>query len=395
MLSRPVFPAAVAILAALIFSIPPDAHAQTSGRNALDAQSLRQLEVEAGGAENVSLHPATSVPRFVRLGGLPLSLSRLAASTPQSKHERSLAFLREYAALFGIGDPGVALRATDVGEDALGDTHITYVQQYRGVPVFAGVLKTHFNRAGELTALSGTVIPHIAVDSTPSLSRDAAAGAALAIVIKDVAAAGVAVQGARLYIYRTGLARGVEGQSAVRPRANGGRTHRRRRAGQRRGGRRNAAGRVDDRRLRDAVRERGGHRGQDCAPRSRHLQLRAESQERAAQRRDRSVVANHVIGGDGVITMGGVDPTITIPAASVGFSNGNVIKSELAAGVNATLRVNAPASTDTSYRWLIGEDSAAFGGAIRDMWQPTCYSHPAKVTDTEYVCTTGDAGGRS
>ncbi|MCY7395078.1 MAG: M4 family metallopeptidase [Nocardioides sp.] len=48
-----------------------------------------------------------------------------------------------------------------------------------------------------------------------------------------------------------------------------------------------------------------------------------------------------------------------------------------------------------STRWLVGEKSEAFGGAIRDMWTPTCYGDPGKVTDAEYKCdpTLGDAGG--
>ena len=52
--------------------------------------------------------------------------------------------------------------------------------------------------------------------------------------------------------------------------------------------------------------------------------------------------------------------------------------------------------TDTkadSYRWLMGEKSDAFGGAIRDMWNPTCYGDPGKVSDAEYVCDTDDSGG--
>ncbi len=44
-------------------------------------------------------------------------------------------------------------------------------------------------------------------------------------------------------------------------------------------------------------------------------------------------------------------------------------------------------SVDNSYRWLQGEDAPAFGGAIRDMWNPTCYGNPGKVTDAEYECT--------
>jgi Zn-dependent metalloprotease len=52
------------------------------------------------------------------------------------------------------------------------------------------------------------------------------------------------------------------------------------------------------------------------------------------------------------------------------------------------------ARPDTT-RWLMGEKSTAFGGAIRDMWNPTCYGDPGKVTDAEYKCdpTGADAGG--
>ncbi len=103
------------------------------------------------------------------------------------------------------------------------------------------------------------------------------------------------------------------------------------------------------------------------------------------------IVGNHSVGGDALLTMVGVDPTITVPSAFVGFSNANIIKS--AAGVNATLRDNAPLVTEDSYRWLVGEDSSAFGGAIRDMWEPTCYGDPGKVSDAQYFCATGDGGG--
>ena len=41
----------------------------------------------------------------------------------------------------------------------------------------------------------------------------------------------------------------------------------------------------------------------------------------------------------------------------------------------------------------MGEKSDAFGGAIRDMWNPTCYGDPGKVTDAEYHCDSSDAGG--
>jgi Zn-dependent metalloprotease len=105
-----------------------------------------------------------------------------------------------------------------------------------------------------------------------------------------------------------------------------------------------------------------------------------------------AIVANHATGGDAAITMGGTDPTITIPSLFIGHSDGNTIKAELSNNVSATLTVDpGSVSPDDSYRWLSGEDDV--GGAIRDMWNPNCYGDPGKVSDTEYVCSTSDQGG--
>jgi len=91
----------------------------------------------------------------------------------------------------------------------------------------------------------------------------------------------------------------------------------------------------------------------------------------------------------------GVDaPNVTIPSLGVQQSTGNDIRTQLSAGtaVNATLK--AQPGTDATYRWLMGEDATAFNGAIRDMWNPACYSNPGKVTDTAFsVCSTADQGG--
>jgi hypothetical protein len=44
-------------------------------------------------------------------------------------------------------------------------------------------------------------------------------------------------------------------------------------------------------------------------------------------------------------------------------------------------------------RWLIGEDAAAFGGEIRDMWNPTCMGHPDEANSPLQTCPSGDSGG--
>jgi hypothetical protein len=124
-----------------------------------------------------------------------------------------MAFLTDYAGLFGVTDPQASLRSAGVVTDAVGSTHLTYAQTYRGIPVFAGVLKAHVAPDGELAAISGTTVPNISVDPVPSVGRDAAAAAALGALTKGSQVGGLAVRNARLYVYRTGLAQGVEGNN--------------------------------------------------------------------------------------------------------------------------------------------------------------------------------------
>ena len=95
----------------------------------------------------------------------------------------------------------------------------------------------------------------------------------------------------------------------------------------------------------------------------------------------------------GIPNMGGdalADPTI--PVLSVSQADGTAIKANV--GVMASLqRGPGPAN---SVAWLVGEDSTAPGlvGALRDMYNPTCYGNPGKVSDSQYVCAfAGDQGG--
>jgi Zn-dependent metalloprotease len=106
-----------------------------------------------------------------------------------------------------------------------------------------------------------------------------------------------------------------------------------------------------------------------------------------------AVIANVVV-GQPPTTMSGVDPTITIPSVNTTLDHGNLMKGQLALGnaVNVTMKDKA-GTREPSYRWLMGEDSTAFGGAIRDMWNPRCLSDPGKVTDAEYHCDVSDQGG--
>lgn len=107
-----------------------------------------------------------------------------------------------------------------------------------------------------------------------------------------------------------------------------------------------------------------------------------------------AVVANHEEGGDSTLTMAGDDPTITIQSLFIGFSDGNAIEAEIPNGVDVEFNLaEVGTDPDDSYRWLSGEDDPAFGGAIRDLWTPSCFGDPDNTTSDDYMCGTSDGGG--
>ncbi|KQY64559.1 hypothetical protein ASD30_06465 [Nocardioides sp. Root140] len=89
---------------------------------------------------------------------------------------------------------------------------------------------------------------------------------------------------------------------------------------------------------------------------------------------------------------GGLEEPLEIPVIGISHDDANRI-SGATGPVNGTIRLSGSAETNESYRWLVGEKSTAFGGAIRDMWMPTCAGDPGKVSDAEYHCSTDDNGG--
>jgi Zn-dependent metalloprotease len=103
-------------------------------------------------------------------------------------------------------------------------------------------------------------------------------------------------------------------------------------------------------------------------------------------------------GAVGVIVVNPINNNVTtmtgpgrldIPSVILGKDEGNLLRDAIADGLQVTLK----AGGDGSLRWLVGEDSSAFGGAIRDMWNPECLGDPGRVFSPAYYCGTGDNGG--
>jgi len=163
--------------------------------------ALARLVQDAGGLARTSRHRATGVLRFVSVEPGRLALS---GATPAG---RAADFLARYGAAFGIADPAAELEPTAARTDPQGHTHLSYAQVHRGLPVFAGVLRLHFDPLGRLIAVNGTVVPGIDVDPRPALSAAAAVGRARAAVGDTAGPA----RTPRLLIFRTGLVQGRGG----------------------------------------------------------------------------------------------------------------------------------------------------------------------------------------
>ncbi len=99
-----------------------------------------------------------------------------------------------------------------------------------------------------------------------------------------------------------------------------------------------------------------------------------------------AIVVNSL--NDNLTTMRG-SGSLSIPAVFIGRTDGDIIRGALDRGVVVSMRSGG----DGSLRWLVAEDSSAFGGAIRDMWNPECLSDPGSVFSNRYYCSDGDNGG--
>lgn len=171
------------------------------------AAAIRQLERVTGGRAEVSLHRSTGVARFVRVapGSLPLP--------GDSDEARAASFLAEHGALFGLANPATELTGPIIDGDVVGHRRLTYDQVHRGVPVWAAKLRLHLDGAGALVAANGTLVPEACdLDVTPRRSAEEARAIGIAAVQRATGGgASVTADRPTLFVYRTGLVRGVEG----------------------------------------------------------------------------------------------------------------------------------------------------------------------------------------
>ena len=200
--------------AALLLVVPALAAAAEKGNGsgkALDPAGIERLKGSAAGRVRVSTSEATGAVRFAAIE--PGVRGDLLPSSAGKSAEKSRQFLREYSSVFGLRDPDAELQLGREQADELGSRHLSFYQMYRGVPVFAGVLRAHLDSTGALTSVNGLVIPNIDLDPTPTRAAAEAGATAIAAVAAENPGRDVYVRSGLLVVYRTGLTQDVEGQT--------------------------------------------------------------------------------------------------------------------------------------------------------------------------------------
>lgn len=180
--------------------------------------TIQRLQQQAKGQVLVTIKPATGVASFIRLakGG-----DLMPAISDGSLADKAMAFLEAYGSAFGLRSPATELVLQGSKTDLYGFTHLSYRQVYHGVPAFGAFLSAHFDPAGHLTAINGTIVPGIKLDPTPELRSSKAAAIAEEAVIAQVtglqrdstqATLAIAARSSSFYVFRDGLLQGVPGR---------------------------------------------------------------------------------------------------------------------------------------------------------------------------------------
>jgi bacillolysin len=441
------------------------------------ADKLQKVEAATPGVVTVSRHPATGAIHFIQVsdpGDLfpTVTYDGQQPSTGQLAAKSEL-FFAAYGAIFGLSDSAGQLRFVAAQEDAYANFHLTY-QQYGGaVPVFGGILRTHFDARGKLTAVNGVAVPIDQFNTTPSLPAGEAEITAIAAVRAATASPGAALQAAAtdLYIFQPALLKSAAGPVFLAYRVevvNGDYSVRRfvfvdAHTGkvllilngihelEREVSEGALGNKVWDESSGDPEPIPSGWAGGDAAQVSAWNDVIAGAKEtynlfgsltngtwlsydgqnatmrtvnndpgiQCPNANWNSISTNYCSGTTGDDTVahewahayteytsdliygwqaGALNESYSdIWGEVVDLLNGRGLDSPNAlrtAGSCSTLGTGLP-SVDNSYRWLAGEDDPAFGGAIRDMWNPGCYGDPGKVTDSGYTCDLAgiDGGG--
>jgi Zn-dependent metalloprotease len=403
---------------------------------------INSLKEETGAI--VTINENHNIAEFVKF-----PYDRSLSLQGSSAEDKATTFLNQYKSIYNLTSVSSSLEFMEVKTDNYGLKNLTLKQLHNGVPVFDAELRFHFNSEEKLTAINGNFIPFIKVNSTPTLSDSAANSIALEIIENqniNYSGKALTIFSSKLFVFQKGLIQGYNGgnhlvyEVEIRNEfdvreflyidAHNGSLV------EQFTGMAHAIDRViyegDTSTL---VWEEG-----DAFPGS--LDIWQQNEVMASGH-----TYNFFNNAFGYASFDGADAQmITINNLNVsgfcpnarwtgsqaqycsGTATDDIIGHEWghaytqytssliyawqSGAINESYSdiwgetidllnnyedegedISLRTGCNSSIRWRQGEDATGFGGAIRDMWDPTCDGDPGKVTDGQYWCSTGDNGG--
>ncbi|MBT8302858.1 MAG: M4 family metallopeptidase, partial [Bacteroidia bacterium] len=375
------------------------------------------------------------------------SLNQRLALQGANARDKAIDFLNQYKSIYGMQSSENTLVFQEVKTDNYGLKHAIFKQNHQGIPVFDGELRFHFDSEEKLSSVNGNYLPNIELSPIPALSAVEANNLALE-TIRDQginhSGTQLFIHSNRLYVFPKGLVQGyvstyhlayevevrnnmdvreflyIDAQTGKLIEQFTGMAH------------------VIDRELYENNTSNLTWQEGDAFPGTLDQWQQNEV-----------VVSEHTYNffnnAFGYVSYDNADATmktvnnapINCPNASWNGSTTNYCTGSAADDVVAhewghaytqytsgliyayqsgalnesysdiwgetidLLNNYEDADDDQSLRvlcndtdrWRMGEDTVGFGGALRDMWNPTCDGDPGKVSDSQYWCGSGDSGG--
>jgi len=360
--------------------------------------------------------------------------------------QKSMNFISENKALFGLRANQDEYRLRKQEADIYGLENITLQQTYKGVPVYDGLMKFHYNRGRALASLNGNYISDIKVNVSPTLAQHEAESRAIRQVKAQYADAAEAAEAVRstLCIFQKGLVQGFNGAKLlvyeVEVRNNAGirefvfvdahsglvveqftGTHRINRLlyegstanlvwseG-------NAFPGTLDKWQQSEVQTAGfiynlmnnifGHTSYDDAD-APMLTINNNTSfpcPNAGWDGTTTMYCSGIATDDVVahewahaytqytsgLVYGWQPGALNEAYSDIWGETVDLLNGYMDSGESNTARTGCGSSD----RWIMGEKIEAAGAPRRDLWNPTCFGQPGKVSDPQYWCSTDDYGG--
>jgi Zn-dependent metalloprotease len=109
------------------------------------------------------------IPRLVT--GFEMRIPATVGMRGASPLEASYAFLSQYADLWKMSDPKRELSLIRKSVDRAGNTHLSFSQQYEGLPIFHSSFMVHLNPDLEVIGVNGLYVPVSDILLMPLVSK--------------------------------------------------------------------------------------------------------------------------------------------------------------------------------------------------------------------------------